>query len=278
MPPGPSIAWPVRRCDARGAALNGSLTIIVLTPLTTCSRGRSGRINQVSVFVGVFLIVRAGPATGRNSRARVFRAALPCLALIALIGNRSASANRHAGPVQRDAHQPGDIAGFAAAPDRGGGERSAQQSEAAGQRHEQARAVADRADPEIRPAGRERRRQFRLRLAQPQAQEAEILSGAGEAEAAGRSRQSAAADCVEHAAAAFDPALGVGQQDADPAGDGRHGGGPAAAQAPQDRRRSVRRGRRLRRQLPDQVRGRILRRLRHQSRPARRRRKASRST
>ena len=46
------------------------------------------------------------------------------------------------------------------------------------------------------------------------------------------------------------------QQDADPAGDGRHGGRPAAAQAAQDRRRSVRRGRRLRRQLPDQVRGR----------------------
>jgi hypothetical protein len=44
------------------------------------------RINQVSVFVGVFLTVRAGPATGRNSRARVFRAALPCLALIAFAG------------------------------------------------------------------------------------------------------------------------------------------------------------------------------------------------
>jgi hypothetical protein len=30
--------------------------------------------------------VMAGPVTGRNSRARVFRAALPCLALIALTG------------------------------------------------------------------------------------------------------------------------------------------------------------------------------------------------
>ena len=184
-------------------------------------------------------------------------------------GNRSASTNRHAGPVQRNAHQPGDIAGFATAPDRGRGERSAQQSEAAGQRHEQARAVADRADPEIRSAGRERRSQFRLRFAQPQAQEAEILSGAGEAETADRSRQPAAADCVEHAAAAIDPVLGVGQQDADPAGDGGHRGGPAAPQAPQGRRRSVRRGRRLRRQLSGQVRGRSLRRLRHQSRPAR---------
>ncbi|MEH2525420.1 hypothetical protein V1288_003329 [Bradyrhizobium sp. AZCC 2176] len=70
----------------RGTALNGSLTIIVLTPLTTCSRERSVRINQVSVFVEVFSKVGAGQVTGRNSRARVFRAALPCLALIVLTG------------------------------------------------------------------------------------------------------------------------------------------------------------------------------------------------
>src|SRR5215207_6728500 len=81
-----SIAWPVRRCDARGQPLNGSLTIIVLTPLTTCPPSARVRINQVSVFVGVFFNVMAGPASGRNSRARVFRAALPCLALIALTG------------------------------------------------------------------------------------------------------------------------------------------------------------------------------------------------
>jgi hypothetical protein len=37
-----------------------------------------------------FFIVRAGPATGRNSRARVFRAALPCLALIAFAGTAQA--------------------------------------------------------------------------------------------------------------------------------------------------------------------------------------------
>jgi len=86
LAPGPSLAWPVPRCDAHGEALNGSLTIIVLTPLTTCSRERSVRINQVSVFAGVFFKVGAGPATGRNSRARVFRAALPCLALIVLTG------------------------------------------------------------------------------------------------------------------------------------------------------------------------------------------------
>ena len=207
MPPGPSLAWPVRRCDARGPALNGSLTIIVLTPLTTCSRGRSGRINQVSVFVGVFLIVRAGPATGRSRRARVFRAALPCLALIALTGTaaqaqtvtpdlfsptRASQVTSPDSPLRRTAAEANDPLNSPKLQDAQG----------------QARAVADRPDPEIRPAGRERRRRFRLRLAQPQAQEAEILSRAGEAEAAGRSRQSTAADRVEHAAAAFDAAVG----------------------------------------------------------------------
>src|SRR5258705_9806497 len=37
-------------------------------------------------LLGYFFIVMAGPAMGRNSRARIFRAALPCLALIALTG------------------------------------------------------------------------------------------------------------------------------------------------------------------------------------------------
>ena len=68
--------------------------------------------------------------------------------------------------------------------------------------------------------------------------------------------------------AAVDPAIGDRQQDAAAARDGRHGRRPAAAQAPEGRRRSVRRGRRLRRQLPDQVGGRTQRRLRQQSRPA----------
>src|SRR5829696_1564267 len=49
-------------------------------------RGRSADVYQAIVFVGVFSVVMAGPATGRNSRARVFRVALPCLALMALSG------------------------------------------------------------------------------------------------------------------------------------------------------------------------------------------------
>ena len=251
-------------------ALNGSLTIIVLTPLTTFSRGRSGRITQVYVFVGVFPIVRAGPATGRNSRARVFRAALPCLALIALIGNRSERPNRHAGPVQPDAHQPGDVAGFAAAPDRGGGERSAQQPEAArtATRDKPAPsrigqipkyglpAASGAADSGYDSLNRKRKKpKFYPGQARPKPP---VGPGSPPPPIASNT-----------AAAAVDSAVAIRQQDAAPAGDGRHGGGPAAAQAAQGRRRSVRRGRRLRRQLPDQVRGRTLRRLRHQSRPAR---------
>ena len=129
----------------------------------------------------------AGPAMGRNSRARVFRAALPCLALIVLTGTaaqaqtvtpdlfsptRTSQVTSPDSPLRRTAAEANDPL------------NSPKLQEAT----RQARAVADRPDPEIRPAGRERRRQFRLQLAQPQAQETEILSGAGEAEAAGRSR------------------------------------------------------------------------------------------
>ena len=56
-PAGPSLARPVRRCDARRRVLNGSLTIIVLTPLTTFSTGALARLEldrQAYDFVGVF--------------------------------------------------------------------------------------------------------------------------------------------------------------------------------------------------------------------------------
>src|SRR5438445_221753 len=41
--------------------------------------------SSICFYWGIFFL-GAGPATGRNSRARVFRAALPCLALMALSG------------------------------------------------------------------------------------------------------------------------------------------------------------------------------------------------
>src|SRR4051812_20476051 len=70
-----------------GPARNGSLTIIVLTPLTTISGRASPRseTRQQSIdFVGVFSAVTSGPATGLCLRVSLWRAALPCLALIAL--------------------------------------------------------------------------------------------------------------------------------------------------------------------------------------------------
>jgi hypothetical protein len=63
------------------------------------------------------------------------------------------------------------------------------------------------------------------------------------------------AHSVERPAAAFDSAVAIRQQDADPAGDGGHGDRLAATQTAEGRRRSVRPGRRLRRQLPDQIGG-----------------------
>ena len=171
-------------------------------------RERSGRIDQVSVFVGVFLIVRAGPATGRNSRARVFRAALPCLALIALTGTaaraqtvtpdlfsatRTSQVTSPDSPLRRTAAEANDPLNNPKLQDN---DTNKPAPSRIGQIPKYGLPAASGAA------------EFRLRLAQPQAQEAEILSGAGEAETAGRSRQPAAADCVEHAAAAIDPALG----------------------------------------------------------------------
>ena len=105
----------------------------------------------------------------------------------------------------------------------------------------------------------------RLRFAQPHAQEAETLSRQAEAESR-RSRQPRRRP-TPTAASAVGAAVGDRQQDAAPAGDRRHGSRPAHAPPAQARRRSVRRGRRLRRQVSDQGRGRSLGRLRHQSRP-----------
>ncbi len=80
------------RRDAAGV-LNGSLTIIVLTPLTTCSH-RPEHVSKYLFLVGVYFFVMARPATGRNSRARALRAALPCLALVPG-GTCGGGADRH---------------------------------------------------------------------------------------------------------------------------------------------------------------------------------------
>src|SRR3984885_5965181 len=70
----------------KALARNGSLTIIVLTPLTTilgARSRRSGTRQHVVDVVGVFFAVMSGPATGRRKRVSVLHAFLPCLALIA---------------------------------------------------------------------------------------------------------------------------------------------------------------------------------------------------
>ena len=222
----------------------------------------------------------AGPARGRSRRATAFRAALPCLALIALTGTAA-----QAQTVTPDLFSPTRSsqlmpAEFAAAPDQCRGQRQDQRRRQRSAGSRQGRQPAPSRIGQIPryglPAASGASSSGYDSLNRKR-QKPKYLSGPGQAEAAAGSRQPAAAD-VEHAAAAFDSAVADRQQDPDPAGDGRHGGGPARAQAAQDRRRSVRRGRRLRRQLPDQIGGRTLRRLRHQSAPHRRCRRARRST
>ena len=72
-------------------ALNASLTIIVLTPLTMVL-GEFQGLRPISIcFCWGILIVMARPEGGLSRRARLFRAALPCLALIALTGTAARS-------------------------------------------------------------------------------------------------------------------------------------------------------------------------------------------
>jgi hypothetical protein len=74
------------------SGLNGSLTIIVLTLLTTFRTGVRACVEtgpQAYEFVGYFFIVITGPATGRRTRALSLRALLPCLALIAFDATRA---------------------------------------------------------------------------------------------------------------------------------------------------------------------------------------------
>ena len=187
----------------------------------------------------------AGPARGRTRRATTVRALLPCLALSALGGTLV-----HAQTLTPDMLRP--VRGGLVAPQDSplrptpgqtaqGRARSHERSAAVQPRY--AGAVACRQDSDLWPSRRQRRFRVRLRLAQPQAQEAEILSRPGQAEAAARARHARAGDGAksddgakpERPCAPVGAAVGVRQQDADPAGDGRHGGRPARAQAPQGR-------------------------------------------
>ena len=254
-------------------ALNGSLTIIVLTPLTTFSgrvaeRAESDR--QAYEFVGVFFIVMSGPAGGRHKRAMTFRALLPCLALIALD-----NAPAHAQALTSDLFRPVQD-GFVAPQDLPL-RRTAQTSTRFQSGHRQG--------PEDADAARLRNKNAPApsRIGQIPSYGLPAANGASDSgfNSLNRTRKkpklypgqakpkpSPGPGTPAPAVAAPSPTgppprlsistVAERQQDAIAAGDGRHRRRPAAAQAPQGRRRSVRRGRRLCRQLPDQVRGRTL--------------------
>ena len=206
---------------------------------------------------------------GRNSRARVFRAALPCLALIVLTGTaasaqtvtpdlfsstRTSQVTSPDSPLRRTAAEANDplnspkLQEAMTSPRRRGSDRSrntACRPPAARPIPATTRSTASARNRNTIPGRRSRSRRsvpavHRRRLRRTR--------GCG---FRFRRRQSAHKTPIPPAMA-----------------------GTVVGQPPrkrlQDRRRSVRRGRRLRRQLPDQIRGRTQRRLRHQSRAERR--------
>ena len=276
--PGPflSTAQPARR---RGVpALNGSLTIIVLTPLTTFSTGRLPRAESARQAYGIgwgILIVMSGPARGRRKRAMTFRALLPCLALITLDDISGCGPNDDVGPVPAGPRRlcPPQNSPLRKINDKTGDNATDPGDPADGELRDENTPAPSRIGkiptyglPAANGAVRDR-----LRFAQSHAQETKILSGPGPSRkplARAPARRRRVGDLrFERAGAAAIPPSETANKTPIAARDGRHGRRPAAAQAAQGRRRSVRRGRRLRRQLPGQVGGRTSRRLRHQSRP-----------
>ena len=172
------------------------------------------------------------------------------------------------------------VAGFAAAPDRGeANDPLDDAASCADARQGHAGAVADRADPDLRPAGRERRRRSPATTrSTASARSRNSIRGRPKPKPPSVPAVRRRSPSNARLRLSIPPSESA-QQDADPAGDGRHRAGPAAAQAAEGRRRSVRRGRRLRRQLSDQVRGRTLAAATTPiPRRTRRRRRARRST
>ena len=168
-------------------------------------RARSrARRRQAYEFVGVFFIVMAGPARGRRGRANVFRAALPCLALIAADrGTRGARPDRHAGPVQPDRD------GFVSPQDSPLRRTSENRRPAPGDAANDARLRDRRTRRRRRGSARSRPTAFPPPAAPPSSgynslnrkrKKPKYLSGPGQAEAAAGSRQPAAAVAVERAA------------------------------------------------------------------------------
>ena len=215
-----------------------------------------------------------GPARGRRKRAKLLRALLPCLALIALRRGPGAGPNGHPRSVSPGARRLRLAAGFAAAPDQRQHRRrppippipmTSFAARTARRRRGSARSRPTAFPPPTAP---------RAPVSIPSTARARSRNSipASPSRSRRRSRQPAPAAsrrCRFRTAAMrlSIPPSETANKTPLAARDGGHGGRPAAAQAAEGRRRSVRRGRRLRRQLSDQVGGRTLRRLRHQSRP-----------
>ena len=218
----------------------------------------------------------SGPARGRSWRVKLVRAALPCLALIAFDGSRA-----QAQTVTPDLFRPVPD-GFVLPQDS------------------PLRRVSDKTGDSIpdptNPADDEKRRKDQpapSRIGQVPTYGLPAANGAADTgyDSLNRTRKKpkfypgqpkpkpppgpgtpapatpARGRAFNRPRAIGDSAVGDRQQDADPARDGRHRRRPAAAHPAEGRRRSVRRGRRLRRRFSGQVGGRAFRRLRHQSRP-----------
>ena len=236
MRPDPSLAWR-RLAMRRGrAALNGSLTIIVLTPLTTFSAARFGA-RRSSIWICWSISYRDGGASKgpEQARAPLSRClAMPCADRPDR--NRSPGPDRHAGPVQPDARQPGDVSRI----------RRCAGPAAEASDPPTIRGCDDRTSPRRRGSARSRHTACPPRAAPPSPVTTRSTAsarsrnsirarpsrkpppGPGSRAAAGRRRHDGRVRLSV-------PPSRIRQQDADPAGDGRHGGRPAAAQAAQDR-------------------------------------------
>src|SRR6202165_4985859 len=163
-----------------GAALNCSLTIIVLTPLTTFScrafaRGwkTSGKYMNWLGYFNRDVGSSKGPPQARKDFTRAI--AMPCADR--LRWESRPRANAHFRAVAPGARRLRIAAGFAAAQNRREDRGFLQRRQAPRQRR--ARAVADRQDSDLWHFRRQRRLRLRLRLAQSHAQEAEALFGSG---------------------------------------------------------------------------------------------------
>ena len=221
-----------------GSALNASLTIIVLTPLTTFSAERSG-MRQLSIcFCWGIFIVMAGPARGRSRRARLFRAALPCLALIALTGTAAQAQTVTSDLFSPTRAQPGDVSRIrrcAARRQRRTIRSTVRSCRTATRTSPRRRGSARSRHTACLPRAAPRRPVTTRSTASAQNPNSIRASPGRNAIGPGNPAAPVTSPAGPTARAAIRAAVADRQQDAAAARDGRHGGRAAAAQAAEDR-------------------------------------------